>query len=81
MLILKAVFCIVIGFYGGFTLASVLNANADKAMIKKTYLEGMEYFAKRLKEKVQKPEFPWEDFFVCESDIDELLEEMVGEVK
>ncbi len=36
-------------------------------------------FAGRLKSKVQKPEYPWEDWFVCEEDIDEVLEEMVGE--
>lgn len=41
----------------------------------------MKYFAMRLKEKVQKPEFPWEDFFICESDIDELLKEMESENK
>jgi hypothetical protein len=37
-------------------------------------------FATKLKKKVQKPEFPWEDFTVCESDIDEVLREMGGSV-
>lgn len=36
-------------------------------------------FAQRLKEKAQKPEYPWEDWVVSEDDIDEVLEEMVGE--
>ena len=38
--------------------------------------EAIKEFAERLKAKVQKPEYPREDFFVCESDIEELLEEM-----
>lgn len=38
-------------------------------------------FAKRLKEKAQKPEYPWEEWFVSEDDIDEVLHEMVGETE
>lgn len=34
--------------------------------------------AKRLKEKAQKPEYPWEEWLVSEDDIDEVLHEMVG---
>lgn len=40
--------------------------------------EVVKEFAAKLKAKVNRPEFPWEDFFVCESDIDEVLKEMVG---
>ena len=41
--------------------------------------EAVTEFAKRLKEKAQKPEYPWEDWLVSADDIDEVLEEMVGE--
>lgn len=50
----------------------------DVATIK---VEAVKEFAERLKKKVQKPEFPWEDFFICESDIDEVLKEMESENK
>ena len=36
-------------------------------------------FAKRLKEKAQKPEYPWEEWLVSEDDIDEVLKEMRGD--
>jgi hypothetical protein len=36
-------------------------------------------FAERLKEKQIKPVFPWNDFFVTEGIIDEVLKEMVGD--
>lgn len=41
--------------------------------------EAINEFAERLKEKRIKPEYPWDDFFVTEGIIDEVLKEMVGE--
>lgn len=38
--------------------------------------EAVEEFAERLKEYKQKPEFPWDDWFVVESVIDNLVKEM-----
>lgn len=49
-----------------------------KELHKRAKAEAFKEFAEKLKIKCT-PENPWEDFFVCESDIDELLEEMVGE--
>lgn len=74
--------CIGVGFLCGFVLAAALGANTDDIeTIRTDRIEGAKYFAMRLKEKVQKPEFPWEDFFICESDIDEVLKEMESENK
>lgn len=43
--------------------------------------EAIKEFAERLKGQKTKPEFPWDDFFVTETDIDNLVKEMVGEGK
>lgn len=53
----------------------------NQIFAKRFFKEGAKDFVERLKKKVQKPEFPWEDFFICESDIDEVLKEMEGENK
>ena len=47
--------------------------------IKQSKLEAIKEFAERLKEKRIKPIFPWDDFFVTEGIIDEVLKEMVGD--
>ena len=76
-----------IEFHIGLLLGCVLGAGV-MAKVFKSELEHIAEitkditateFAARLKEKVQKPEYPWEDWFVCEEDIDEVLEEMVVE--
>lgn len=41
--------------------------------------EGIKEFAERLKALKIKPEFPWDDFFVTEDAIDNLVKEMTGE--
>lgn len=71
--------CIGVGFLCGFLFATLFIAGEDDVDARQIYKDGMKDFAKRLKSRVQKPEFPWEDFFIFESDIDEVLKEMVGE--
>ena len=44
----------------------------------KSKAEAIKEFAERLKRKGT-PEYPWEDFSIRESDIDDVLKEMVGE--
>lgn len=39
-------------------------------------IEAIKEFAKRLKKYLIKPEYPWDDFFVCENTIDWLADEM-----
>ena len=62
-----------------FGIVAVFVAGEDTTDARQIYKDGARDFANRLKGKVQKPEFPWEDFFVCESDIDEVLKEMESE--
>ena len=62
-----------------FGIVAVFVAGEDTTDARQIYKDGMKDFATRLKLRVQKPEYPWEDFFICESDIDELLKEMEGE--
>ena len=69
---------LVIGAIIGFGVAAFLVAGKDEVDTKQIYKDGMKDFALNLKSRVQKPEYPWEDFFICESDIDEVLKEMVG---
>ena len=38
-------------------------------------------FAERLKAKINNPQCPWEDFPIRESDIDEVMKEMVGDTE
>ena len=45
----------------------------------KTRTEIIKEFAERLKAKINNPQCPWEDFPLRESDIDEVLKEMVGD--
>ena len=62
-----------------FGIVAVFIAGEDDADARQIYKDGARDFATRLKSKKQKPEFPWEDFFICESDIDEVLKEMESE--
>lgn len=62
-----------------FGIVALFIAGEDDVDARQIYKDGMRDFAKRLKSRVQKPEYPWEDFFICESDIDEVLSEMVGD--
>ena len=62
-----------------FGIVALFIAGEDDVDARQIYKDGMKDFAKRLKSRVQKPEFPWEDPFICESDIDEVLKEMEGE--
>lgn len=41
--------------------------------------EAIKKFAERLKEQKIKPEFPWDDFYVTETTIDNLVKEMTEE--
>lgn len=61
--------------------AEIEKLKKEKEILSRYELEIAKDFAERLKKKVQKPEFPWEDFFICESDIDEVLKEMESENK
>ena len=66
-----------IGVFGGFLFASCLVAGEDDIeMVRNDRVDGAKCFAEMLKLRLQKPEHPWEDFTVCESDIDEVLKEM-----
>lgn len=47
--------------------------------IKKLKSEAIKEFAERLKEHYVKPEFPWDDFYVDEGVVDNLVKEMTGE--
>ena len=60
-------------------IVAVFIAGEDTADARQIYKDGARDFAQKLKEKKQKPEYPWEDFFVDDSDIDELLKEMESE--
>lgn len=51
----------------------------QKEKLERIYTEAVKEFAAKLKAKINRPEHPWEDSPVCESDIDEVLKEMVGE--
>lgn len=62
-----------------FGIVAVFVAGEDTTDARQIYKDGMRDFAQKLKTKKQKPEYPWEDFFVDESDIDELLKEMESE--
>ena len=70
---------IIIGVICGIILISLFIAGEDDVDARQIYKDGMRDFAKRLKSRVQKPEYPWEDFFISESDIDEVLKEMESE--
>ena len=75
---------IIIGAIIGFGFAALLVANQEEDYT--TYTKSIRSivsneFALRLKEKVLKPESPWEEVFICESDIDEVLNEMVGDTE
>lgn len=70
---------IIIGAIGSFALMCVFIAGEDDTDARQIYKDGAREFAQKLKTKRQKPEYPWEDFFICESDIDELLKEMESE--
>ena len=48
-------------------------------MLKTAKSKARKEFAERLKEHKIRPEFPWDDFYITESSIDELLEEMEKE--
>ena len=48
-------------------------------VIEKAKAEAIKEFAERLKAFKIKPEFPWDDFFVTEGAIDNLVKEMTGE--
>ena len=52
---------------------------SDIKRYRKGYTDGAKDFAAKLKAKANRPEHPWEDSPVCESDIDEVLKEMVGD--
>lgn len=49
----------------------------EKNLKKKVSNRAMKQFAKRLLSMKQKPEFPWDDFYVTETDIESLLKQMV----
>jgi len=81
---------IILGFLIGFLAASVINAlmvyriykQCERGLEKdfeKYYGEIIKEFSDRLKESKVKPEFPWDDFFVTESTIDDLVKEMTEE--
>ena len=73
------IFGILIGVMIGVVIATVyftINAKEYRKFITEMSIIS---FAERLKAKVNRPEYPWEDSPVCESDIDEVLKEMVGE--
>lgn len=70
---------LLLGAIIAFGIISVFIAGEDNVDARQIYKDGMRDFARRLKTKVQKPEYPWEDFFICGSDIDELLKEMESE--
>ena len=55
--------------------------NRADSIAKFARAEGIKDFAKRLKATKIKPEFPWEDFYVTESTIDNLVKEMTEETK
>ena len=50
-------------------------------VIEKAKSEAIKEFAERLKAEKIKPEFPWDDFYVTETAIDNLVKEMTGEQK
>lgn len=50
----------------------------DKQDIKADTVRMMQ---ERLKEKRVKPEFPWDDFFITETDIDQVAKELLEEAK
>ena len=56
---------------------------ADSALreLSVTRSEAIKEFAERLKVYKQKPEFPWDEWFVTEMDIDELVKIMAGGMK
>lgn len=62
-----------------FGIVAVFVAGEDTTDARQIYKDGMRDFANRLKLRVQKSEYPWEDCFIFESDIDEVLKEMEGE--
>lgn len=41
--------------------------------------DAIKEFAERLKTHIIRPEFPWDDFYVNESDIDNLVKELTEE--
>lgn len=53
----------------------------DRKQYQKGYADGMKDFAERLRNRVQRQGFPWEDNIIFESDIDEVLKEMESENK
>lgn len=49
---------------------------ATEEAYKNGYEDGIKAFALRLKKYKIRPEFPWDDFVVCETTIDDLVKEM-----
>ena len=70
---------IIIGVIIGIAITGLTIAKETKDYTKLIEVTAILNFVDKLKAKCINPECPWEDFTVCESDINEVFEEMVGE--
>lgn len=57
-------------------LTALLDARCDRC-IERERADTVRKMQERLKEKRIKPEFPWDDFFITETDIDQIAKELL----
>ena len=70
---------ILVGVIIAFGIVAVFVAAEDVADARQIYKDGARGFAKRLKLRIWKSDYPWEDCVIFASDVDEVLKEMESE--